>query len=80
MKDKYNGMRLARDWVGKHVFLAREIETGAAKYPAGLGGVITDQSSTGMSFEADACKCCGTKPYIRRLNYFDVTLTPNDQK
>lgn len=73
MKNKYNGMRLAKDWVGKHVILARDITTGSAKHPAGLGGVITDQSSVGLTFESHACTCCGVKPYIRRLHYFDVT-------
>lgn len=77
MAGKYNGMKYARDWVGKSVVLARDICTGAAKHPAGLRGVIVSQSSRGLDFEREPCPCCGVQPRITRLGYYDVNLAPN---
>lgn len=77
MAGKYNGMKRARDWVGKDVMLAREIETGAARHPAGLRGRIVSQSARGLDFEREPCACCGVRCRITRLGYFDVELAPN---
>lgn len=74
MTGKYNGLKYARDWIGKDVVLARDIANGAAKHPAGLRGRIVSQSSRGLDFEAAPCQCCGVRPRITRLAYYDVTL------
>lgn len=74
---KYNGMKYARDWVGRDVILAREVGTGAARYPVGLRGKVVSQSASGLNFEAQACECCGVRPRITRLGYYDVTLAPS---
>lgn len=74
MRGKYNGMKHARDWLGQPVMLAREIGTGAARYPAGLRGRIVGQGPNGLEFEADTCACCGVRPRITHLGYFDVEI------
>lgn len=73
---KYNGMKYARDWVGKTVVLAGETVTGAARHPAGLRGRIVSQSARGLDFETDPCACCGVRCRITRLGYYDVALVP----
>ena len=71
---KYNGMKFARDWVGQRVELVRPIENGNCRLPQGYVGQITGQTSRGLDFRGDPCKCCNVQPRVTRLSYFDVRL------
>lgn len=72
--DKYNGMKRAGDWKGQRVELVREIGNGFCSLPAGYVGTITQQGSTGLTFEGDPCGCCKVKPRVTRLGYHSVRL------
>lgn len=74
MAGKYNGMKRAADWKGKRVELVREIGNGYCQLPAGYVGTITQQGSTGLTFEGEPCGCCKVKPRVTRLSYFSVRL------
>lgn len=76
MYSKYNGMKRARDWVGKRVSLSRAIGNGYCQAPAGYTGMITNLSSAGLTFEGDPCPCCTVRPRFTRLGYFSVRLAP----
>lgn len=73
-QDKYNGMKRAGDWKGQRVELTRDIGNGYCSVPAGYVGTITQQGSTGLTFEGDPCGCCKVKPRLTRLGYFSVRL------
>jgi hypothetical protein len=73
-KDKYNGMRRARDWEGKKIVTLRDLTNGLGLYPAGSKGVVECVSRGSLSLQLDACECCHAKPYITRVSYFDVRL------
>lgn len=73
MADKYNGMRRARDWLGKRIRLMRDISTGAAVYPKGMAGTVMDTGPS-MYVKGEPCPCCGVSMYIRKLSYFDIVL------
>lgn len=76
MADRYNGMRRARDWVGKRVEITRELSNGFCKLPAGYRGVIKDQNNQGLTFEGEPCNCCSVQPRMSRVRYHDVRLSP----
>lgn len=74
MAGKYNGMKRAGDWEGKRVRLVRELRNGWVTLPAGYIGTITVQSRGSLSFVGQPCSCCGVKPHMSKIGYFDVEL------
>lgn len=72
--DKYNGMKRARDWVGKRIRSVESMQNGYVDIPVDSKGIVLAQSPTGLRIKFDKCECCGVSAFISKVTYFSIKL------